>query len=119
MATLSERDQRILESIFNPNQTFGYEVQSDESQNVERIANGHEETQEEKKAKELEISAVKSAEEGQVDIALNYLNEAISCSPNSASVYNNRAQVLLLKGAYFRCFFLFNDAQVKTDLLTF
>ena len=106
MATLSERDQRILESIFNPNQTFGYEIQSDESQNVEeRIANGHEETQEEKKAKELEISAVKSAEEGQVDIALNYLNEAISCSPNSASVYNNRAQVLLLKGAYFRRFF--------------
>ena len=103
MATLSESDQRILESIFNPNQTFGYEIQSDEIQATgERIENGHEETEAERKARELEMSAVKNAEEGNIDIALNCLNEALTWSPNSASVYNNRAQVLLLKGMYNR-----------------
>ena len=104
MATLSERDQRVLESIFNPNMTFGYEIQSDESEATEeRILNGHEETEAEKKAKELEILAVQNAEEGNVDAALNHLNEAVECCPASASVYNNRAQVLLLKGKYFVC----------------
>ena len=99
MATLSERDQRVLECIFNPNMTFGYETQSDETEATEeRILNGHEETEAEKKAKELEILAVQNAEEGNVDAALNHLNEAVECCPASASVYNNRAQVLLLKG---------------------
>jgi Flp pilus assembly protein TadD len=99
MATLSESDQRILDSIFNPNLTFGYEIQSGEVQATEEgVANGHEESEAEKKAKELEISAVKNAEEGNVDLALSCLNEAVQCCPHSASVYNNRAQVLLLKG---------------------
>jgi tetratricopeptide (TPR) repeat protein len=94
---LSERDQRILESIFNPNLTFGNEIQADEA-TEELISNGHEETAAEKKARELEILAVENAEQGNVDVALNHLNEAVECCPNSASVYNNRAQVLLLKG---------------------
>ena len=99
MATLSERDKLILESIFNPNQTFGYEIQSDEAEvNEDRVENGHVESDVEKKARELEMLAVKNAEEGNIDSALNCLNEAVNLTPQSASVYNNRAQVLLLKG---------------------
>jgi Flp pilus assembly protein TadD len=101
MAALSESDQIILDSIFNPNHTFGYETQPEETEATdERVINGHEVTEAEKKAKELEMLAVKSAEEGNVDIALSCLNEAVECCPHSASVYNNRAQVLLLKGIY-------------------
>ncbi|XP_028418750.1 tetratricopeptide repeat protein 36 homolog [Dendronephthya gigantea] len=99
MATLSESDKRILEIIFNPNQTFGYETQANENQRTEEhIQNGHVETEAEIKAKELEMMAVRHAEQGDIESALSLLNEAENYCSESPSVYNNRAQVLLLKG---------------------
>lgn len=102
MATLSERDRQVLECIFNPNVTFSNEMPPEEPQFIqEHVANGHELTESEKKANELEILAVKYAEEGNIDNALNCINVAVNCAPLSASVYNNRAQVFLLKGNVF------------------
>lgn len=43
--------------------------------------------------KELEISAVGKAEEGDLEAALSLLNQAVGLAPSYASLYNNRAQV--------------------------
>ena len=43
--------------------------------------------------REKEGKAVRAAEEGRLDEALQLLNEAVAMAPDSASVYNNRAQV--------------------------
>ena len=43
--------------------------------------------------KELEVAAVKKAEEGDLGAALVQLNQAVELAPNYASLYNNRAQV--------------------------
>ena len=36
---------------------------------------------------------MRAAEEGRLDEALQLLNDAVAMAPDSASVYNNRAQV--------------------------
>jgi len=53
---------------------------------------------EEKRAKQLEIEAVQAAERGQLDDAIKLFDEAISLAPTRATCYNNRAQALRLKG---------------------
>lgn len=61
--------------------------------NIEEIV-----TDELKEAKQLEVLGVREAESGNIDTALEYLNQAISCAPEYASSYNNRAQALRLQG---------------------
>lgn len=46
-----------------------------------------------KRAKELELEAVKEAEGGRLQTALDLLTEAASVAPQYPSPYNNRAQV--------------------------
>ena len=46
-----------------------------------------------REVREMEVKAVKAAEEGRLDEALQLLTEAVAMAPNSASIYNNRAQV--------------------------
>lgn len=41
----------------------------------------------------MESEAIKVAEQGRLDEALNLLNKACEVAPTSSSVYNNRAQV--------------------------
>ena len=43
----------------------------------------------------MEVQAVRAAEEGRLDEALQLLNDAVAKAPDYASVYNNRAQVML------------------------
>lgn len=45
-----------------------------------------------KRAKELEVAAVRAAEGGDLGNALELLNQAAEEAPDFASVYNNRAQ---------------------------
>ena len=45
------------------------------------------------KANDLEVQAVRVAEEGNLEDALELLTRAINEAPNYASPYNNRAQV--------------------------
>lgn len=96
MSSLCEKDQQILDCIFNPNQSFGFEVHSQEPKSHKSTITHDYEVSEE--VKELEISAVKYAEEGKLDLALSCLNKAVDQCPLCASIYNNRAQVQLLKG---------------------
>jgi len=48
------------------------------------------------RAKNLEVQAVRAAEEGSLGDALELLSRAITEAPNYASPYNNRAQVSTL-----------------------
>ena len=50
------------------------------------------------KCKALEKDAVAAAEAGDLDAALAKIDEAIALVPTRSSLYNNRAQVLRLKG---------------------
>ena len=52
-----------------------------------------EESEEVKRAKVLEVEAVRAAEGGSLGDALELLNQAVTVAPNHASAYNNRAQV--------------------------
>jgi hypothetical protein len=54
---------------------------------------GEAESEEVKRAKLLEVEAVRAAEGGSLGDALELLNQAITVAPNYASPYNNRAQV--------------------------
>lgn len=98
--SLCARDRDVLESIFSPNLTFGLEYLLPESEERESVVNGHDkqETENERKSRELELLAIRKAEEGDLETALRHLNEALHCCPDNASLYNNRAQVFLLKG---------------------
>ncbi|GFY71351.1 tetratricopeptide repeat protein 36 [Trichonephila inaurata madagascariensis] len=49
-------------------------------------------------AKRLEIEAVKKAEAGNVDEAIQILNQSIQMAPRRPAGYNNRAQAYRLKG---------------------
>ena len=45
----------------------------------------------------MELRAVKAAEEGRMDEALQLLTEVVTNAPDYASGYNNRAQVAITK----------------------
>ena len=91
----SEKDQAVLESIFNPLLPLGGDVpQSCEDENELNNEN----TEDTKNAKELEASGVEKAEVGDLDGALECFDQAVERAPNRASCYNNRAQLWRLKG---------------------
>lgn len=46
-----------------------------------------------RRAKALEVEAVREAEQGRLQVALDHLTEAITLAPHYPSPYNNRAQV--------------------------
>lgn len=95
MAT-SEKDQAVLQSIFNPLLPLGdnppkHEIENENEMNVEN-------TEESKRAKELETSGVEKAEQGDFEGALECFNEACEICPSRSSCFNNRAQLWRLKG---------------------
>ncbi|XP_078615910.1 tetratricopeptide repeat protein 36-like [Branchiostoma floridae x Branchiostoma japonicum] len=93
MATAN--DKRVLNSIFNPNLPFGDVVEDEEDS---REGEGIEDNEAIKEAKRLELLAVQSAENGDIDQALDLFNQAVAVAPDWASGYNNRAQALRLRG---------------------
>lgn len=52
-----------------------------------------EDSAEVRRAKALEVDAVKTAEEGRLQAAAQLLTDAITLAPHYPSPYNNRAQV--------------------------
>lgn len=101
---LNQRDQLILESIFNPNTPFD-EVDT-EGSNTQPLAEDATEVID-AELKALESQAVKAAEEGEFDKALATFNEVIERKPERAAAYNNRAQLYRLTG---------NVESAKSDL---
>lgn len=101
MAT-SEKDQAVLQSIFNPLLPLGdippkHEIENEnENENEINVEN----TEESKRAKDLETSGVEKAEQGDLEGALECFNEACEICPSRPSCFNNRAQLWRLKGSY-------------------
>ena len=94
MAT-SEKDQAVLESIFNPLLPLG-DIPQRPPKNENDI---NEENREDSlRAKELEAMGVDRAEQGNFDGALECFNEACEICPSRSSCFNNRAQLWRLKG---------------------
>jgi len=101
MAT-SEKDRAVLQSIFNPLLSLGdippkHEIENEnENENEINVEN----TEESKRAKDLETSGVEKAEQGDLEGALECFNEACEICPSRPSCFNNRAQLWRLKGSY-------------------
>ncbi|KAK6964984.1 Tetratricopeptide repeat protein 36 [Biomphalaria glabrata] len=90
---LPKHDQEILNQILNPSLPF---VEEDDNEN-KKLEEGVE-SEEVKAAKLLEVAGVKSAETGNIDVAIEFFTEAMTVAPLWPSPYNNRAQALRLKG---------------------
>ena len=55
----------------------------------------------------MERQAIRACDQGQIDKALDLFGQAIQIAPDRAACYNNRAQVLRLKGL---------NAEARADL---
>lgn len=87
MSQLSEHDKAVLNCVLYPNLPFSDTLGPIELKDDEEL------TTEIKQTQEMEISAIKLAESGDLQEALSLLNQALTIAPNRASIYNNRAQV--------------------------
>lgn len=87
-------DEQILEAIFDP-EASGVVSDLDAQEQVGEKEQG--DVGDVSRAKELELEAVKAAESGRLDEALQLLNRAVEVAPGYASPYNNRAQVYQLQ----------------------
>lgn len=87
MSQLSEHDKAVLNCVLYPNLPFSDTLEPIELKDDEEL------TTETKQTKEMEIAAIKLAESGDFYEALALLNQALTITPNRASIYNNRAQV--------------------------
>ena len=95
----SEKDQAVLESIFNPLLPLG-EVTQTPAQTENDV--NEESTEDSKRAKDSEALGVERAEQGDLDGALECFNEACEICPSRSSCFNNRAQLWRLKGTILR-----------------
>lgn len=91
----SEKDQAVLESIFNPLLPLG-DIPEKPPQNENEV--NEDNTEDSKRAKDLEALGVERAEQGDLDGALECFNEACEICPSRSSCFNNRAQLWRLKG---------------------
>ncbi|XP_046579968.1 tetratricopeptide repeat protein 36 homolog [Haliotis rubra] len=90
---ITPHDKGVLNCIFNPGLPYGDCVEEETPPVYINV-----ESEEVKQVKVLELQAVKAAEAGDLPTALDLLNEAVTRAPDWASTYNNRAQVLRLRG---------------------
>ena len=91
----SEKDQAVLESIFNPLLPLG-DIPQKPTQTENDV--NEESTKDSKRAKDLEALGVERAEQGDLDGALECFNEACEICSSRSSCFNNRAQLWRLKG---------------------
>ncbi|XP_022916998.1 tetratricopeptide repeat protein 36 homolog isoform X1 [Onthophagus taurus] len=109
MVDLSHHDKAVLNCIFNPSLPLTEAYDEELNSTIQDV---EEETEEILNAKELEIEAINRAEKGDLENALNILNEALNIAPQKASLYNNRAQIYQLKfmenGNYQNDFYFLN-----------
>ncbi|PIK39758.1 putative tetratricopeptide repeat protein 36 [Apostichopus japonicus] len=92
----SKRDKAVLNAIFNPLLPVGSDVPPEDDD--EEITNIEVESENVKQAKALELEGVHKAEASDFAGALELFNQAVQMAPDRSSCYNNRAQLLRLKG---------------------
>eukprot|EP00043_Microstomoeca_roanoka_P008293 m.79898 g.79898 ORF g.79898 m.79898 type:complete len:212 (-) comp14187_c1_seq1:189-824(-) len=85
----------VLDAIFNPNMPFGSANQAAE---LKGPGDDVEVTEEELNLRKEEAAAIKLAEAGRLDEALEAFTALVEKNPTRASSYNNRAQLHQLKG---------------------
>lgn len=100
---LSARDQHVLESIFNPLElTSTLEAKLINPDSTATLADNDEgldcDPEVLKQSKQVELKAVKLAEEQKLEEALEKFSESLKLTPKRASIFNNRAQALRLAG---------------------
>lgn len=95
----NEKDQAVLESIFNPLLPLG-DIPQKPTQTENDV--NEESTEDSKRAKDLEALGVERAEQGDLDGALECFNEACEICSSRSSCFNNRAQLWRLKGTIIR-----------------
>ncbi|XP_037905797.1 tetratricopeptide repeat protein 36 homolog isoform X2 [Hermetia illucens] len=95
---LSEKDQKVLDSIFNPLQIGGNAHEVYDIKSEELVDPPEEQTEEVKESARLELEAVELAEKGDTENALRLFQQAIDVCPRRATLYNNRAQTYRLMG---------------------
>ncbi|CAM1293127.1 TTC36 (predicted) [Pycnogonum litorale] len=99
MASSRWHDKAVLNSVFNPFLPLGEQVYDEEvpSDLVDEDESScvPENVQESKK---MELEAIKLAETGDINPAVELLDKALELTPDRPSVYNNRAQALRLVG---------------------
>ncbi|XP_063166932.1 tetratricopeptide repeat protein 36 [Candoia aspera] len=95
MATVNDR--AVLQTIFHPNVPFD-EDSEEEQEKQQAIQEGGFDPELLKQATHLEAQGIAAAEGGDLELALEKINQAIQLLPERASAFNNRAQALRLKG---------------------
>uniref|UniRef100_A0A1A9WCR9 Uncharacterized protein n=1 Tax=Glossina brevipalpis TaxID=37001 RepID=A0A1A9WCR9_9MUSC len=101
-ACLSEHDQQVLNSVFNPLELTSSlapgVINSDSSVPLVDNDNPDYDIEILEKSKHLELEGVQLAEDKNLNEALNKFIEALNLTSKRASIYNNRAQALRLAG---------------------
>lgn len=106
---LCEKDQLVLDSIFNPLQLGGgadldswmIPVKVDGAESIVSPPVNLSET--ERRALQLETEAIGLAEQKEYQQSIGLFSEAIQLHPSRANTYNNRAQVYRLHGGLDDC----------------
>ncbi|XP_058800376.1 tetratricopeptide repeat protein 36 homolog [Phymastichus coffea] len=96
MDKLSQHDQQILDTIFDPLQSLG--INSDPGKILNEVANTVNDPELSQQIKDLVKRAIVLSENGELHQALELFDEARAKAPRSASVLNDRAQALRLAG---------------------
>jgi len=93
-------DDEILDLIFNPNGAIGKPVNKQQPPSELQKEPWKEKYSSDLiiESSQLEIKAIKLAEEKKLDEALKIFDEMIEKTPLNPSIYNNRAQVYQLQG---------------------
>lgn len=87
-------DELVLHALFNPETPLDPPIPPVTSEETVDVADSPTVL----KAKALELEAVRAAEGGELDRALQLINSSIELAPESSSHYNNRAQLYRLMG---------------------
>lgn len=95
---LSQHDQNVLDSIFDPFQTGQSEcsINSNQEYNEELPELPEVENDDDKEAIKFEVDAIQETEKENYENALRLYAGALNLAPNRASIWNNRAQTYRL-----------------------
>ncbi|XP_026564857.1 tetratricopeptide repeat protein 36 isoform X1 [Pseudonaja textilis] len=96
MSTIND-DQAVLQTIFHPNVPFDEDLQEEQGKQ-QAVEEGGFDPELLRQATHLEAQGIAAAEGGDLELALEKLDQAIQLLPTRASAFNNRAQALRLNG---------------------
>lgn len=95
---LSKHDQEVLDSIFDPLELNSCVEKATTIDAETECIDIEEDNELVRKSKNLETIAVQQAENGDYEGALETFLKALAITPQRASLFNNKAQVLRLAG---------------------